>query len=340
MYLEHENLNQSLISLARILLNEGIKRETRGKICYEINEPVLIKVSNPSDRHINIKERKGYNKYLPFAESLWILNGVNELSLPGTYTPNLYSYSDDGKHMRASYSPRIRSFSGITTDYAIDTPKERNILNGGSFGCVDQIKYVVESFKRDINSRQCVVEIADPPKDCFNQDGTLKVTKDQPCTRLLNFQVRDEKLDITVYMRSNDLVFGYACVNFTNFAIFQEIISKIIGVPVGNYYTMANNMHYYDNHENLLENIASQPLDDYPSEFGDWQYEGVFSLEKFDELIYQLYQYELGLRTKQHEELLNFNNDMIDDWAKIFFRYHTKKEVEFVNPYLNKLFLK
>jgi len=54
------------------------------------------------------------------------------------------------------------------------------------------------------------------------------------------------KLDIIVHMRSNDVVWGFSAVNVTNFSIFQWIMADLLGMEVGNYYHIADNMHYYE----------------------------------------------------------------------------------------------
>lgn len=338
MYLEYENMNQSMIGLSKILLKDSIKRETRGYLCYEIPEPVLIKIINPSDRYLNIN-RKGYNKILPFAETLSFMSGVNNLRLAGNYVKNLYNFSDDGEYMRAMYSPRIRCFTGISNDYKVDSPLTRNIYSGFD-SVTDQLKYIIDSFSRDKNSRQCVIEIGDPSKDCFNLDGSLKVTKDYPCTRSLMFQIRNGKLDLTVTMRSNDHVFGAHNVNITNFSYFQEIVSNIINVPVGYYYHFANNYHYYPNqHDDIIFDISKLNPDDYKSEFGEWYYEDkIGDLRNFDYLINNLFSYEENLSKNTSDGVINFNNDLFDDWSKVFRKHWLKEEVKFENPYLNKLF--
>jgi len=336
MELKFNNINQSLIGMSKELLKNGVKRETRGFICYELLEPVTIKIENPSDRHIIIKDRK-QNKFLPFVETLWIMSGVNDLEMPGSYVKNLYTYSDDGQFMRAAYSPRIRCYTGNYSDYKISEPKHRNVFGGGTM-VVDQLKYVIESFKRDNFSRQLMIEIGDPAKDCFNTDGDLKVTKDYPCTRLLNFQLRENKLDLTVYMRSNDHWFGAHSVNITNFTFIQEIVANILGVEVGTYYHVVNNYHFYDNFRPNLELISQYDISSYHEQEKFFYNDKIQSLEHFDNLIETLFDYEKGLRIAKRDYRVDLGVDMFNDWAKVFYHYWTKNKIEFKNPHLNCLF--
>lgn len=336
MYLEFDNINQSLIGLSKFLIENNVKRKTRGFDCYELKEPLLFKINNPSDRYITVPERK-FNKVLPFVEVLWIMGGINDLELPGSYVKNLYTYSDDGQFMRGGYGPRIRAFTGNNSDYKISNQKHRNVFSG-SISVVDQLKYVIEDFGRDFNSRRLIIEIGDPNKDDFNELGDLKNTLDTPCTRLLNFQVRNGKLDLTVYMRSNDHIFGAHGVNITNFTFIQEIVSNILGIESGDYYHFSNNYHYYENFQEKIEELASVDARLYITE-EKWHYKDKLdSLKNFDRLIDELYLYEQELRIDKNFYDKDFGNDMFNDWGKVFLYHHAKRVVKFDNPYLIKLF--
>jgi len=330
-----ENLNTSSIILSRELLNQGIKRKTRGFNCIEFPEPVLIKITNPSDRYINIKLRKN-NKYLPFAESLALAAGVNNMNLYAKYVPSMMEYSDDGKYQRAGYGSRIRSFTGFNGDYKIDDPKFRNVYSG-SVTVVDQLKFVIETLKKDINSRQAIITIADPGKDCFGEDGKLKVTKDMPCSRSIQFMIVDNKLDATLYIRSNDFIFGYQAVNVFNFTWMQEYVANILEMDIGNYYHFANNFHFYEDKLELVKAMADLEVSDYESEFGIWQYKSLFrGLEEFDNEINDLFYLEKLLPN----EYLGYTSkfDMFTDWGRALIQFRNKEKQEFINPYLKKLF--
>lgn len=332
------NLNQALIGMSKELITKGVKRKTRGFSCIELPNPVLICINNPTDRYITIPERK-WNKFLPFVESLWLALGINDLdSLPGNYVKSLYNFSDDGKYWRAAYGPRLRYYSGHGEDYKISDTETAKVFSGG-INHTDQIKFVIESLKRDINSRQAVISVSDPSKDCFNKEGELKVTKDYPCTRSIHFQVNTEgKLDCIVDLRSNDILWGLSAINVFNFTFMQEYVANIVGVPVGNYYHKADNIHYYENFQEKIEEFANLNPEDYKTgEF--WAYSGkIGDLSNFDRLIGELYQYEKELRLNSNFYIKYFGNDMFNDWGKIFYHYHTKQVVNFKNPYLVKLF--
>jgi thymidylate synthase len=333
-----ENLNTSLIGMSKVLIKEGIWRTTRGFKCLEIPYPVTIEITNPTDRYINIEGRK-WNKFLPFVESLWISLGINDLDvLPGNYVKSLYDFSDDGHTWRAGYGTRIRGFSGISTDYNVKNPNLRSFTSG-FVKTVDQLKYVIESFKRDINTRQAIIEIGDPVKDCFDENDNLKVTKDFPCSRSLQFMVVDGKLNCTLYIRSNDIFWGFSAVNVFNFTFMQEYIANILGLEIGNYYHIANNFHVYENSYDKIVQFSILNTDDYKSEFGVWKYKDkIESLNNFDKGINILFNYENRIRNNIGYNEYYFDNKFFDDWLKVIdIRWNTI-DIPFENPYLNKLF--
>lgn len=338
------NLNQALIGMSKEIIKQGKWRETRGFRCLEIPNPVLICIENPTDRYINIPERK-WNKQFGWVESLWLASGTNHLDIATSYIKNMATFSDDGQFVRAGYGPRIRAFSGISVDYAVDDPKYRNVFSGNS-KVVDQLRFVVESFKRDINTRQALISIHDPAKDDFGSDDLLKVTKDQPCCRTIQFMVVDGKLDCTLTIRSNDILWGFSAVNVFNFTLLQEYVAKLINIPVGKYYHFVNNLHVYEDKFDLIKQFSELNPNDYESEFGVFSYEAFveegYSLEKFDKDVNLLFRLEKELRGNPSNvnvaESGDFYYSMFEDWFLVLYNYWTKERELYINPYLNKLF--
>ena len=54
----YSGINSFLKGACKLLLSEGVKRVTRGKICYELPEPFLFKLTEPKARIVTIPERK------------------------------------------------------------------------------------------------------------------------------------------------------------------------------------------------------------------------------------------------------------------------------------------
>lgn len=327
---EYTGVNAFLRDSCRLLLKEGVRRETRGKVCYELPEPYMFKITDPTSRIITIPVRK-WHAPLAYGESLWLATGRNDMDFISLYGSNMKAFSDNGVTMRGGYGPRFRHYDGNDIDYDVRYMRPETMEE------VDQFRYVVECFEKDINTRQAIINIGDPIKDCFGNDGLLKVTKDIPCTRILHFMksANTNKLNLIVSMRSNDLIWGASAVNIFNFTFMQEYFAAILGLEIGAYYHIANNMHYYDDKQKLVEDIAA--VDSVTDEH--FEYTKSFrSLNSFDALLNQLSQEEQKMRVEGNNyHYHTFVDDFFQDWYNVLYRKLTKRDVEFINPNLKNV---
>jgi thymidylate synthase len=332
---EFKGINSFLVGTAKVLLEEGVQRTTRGEKCWELPYPIMVRITNPLSRWVTIPERK-WSLSLPYAESLWLALGRNDLEFIKYYLPNMVNFSDDGEFLRGGYGPRLRFYNGNAIDYKKATPDSNPYYK---YGKVDQFRYIVECFKRDPWTRQATITIGDPPKDCFNIDGCIKSTKDLPCTRLLQFMrsPTGNRLNLTVYMRSNDFIWGASAVNMFNYTFMQEYFASILGLEVGDYYHIANNLHYYDSrHRELVEKLASIDSDSISDD--SYCYDKTFhSLNEFDIFIKRIASWEQRIKAQQTDELIAFGDDFFDDWAKVLYRKIKSAPVNFTNPILNRI---
>ncbi len=328
---EFAGINDFLVKSSLLLLENGVVRETRGMKCYELPEPFVFKITQPTARLITISERK-WNLTLPYAESLWLASGRNNMDFITHYLRRMIDFSDDGKFMRAGYGSRLRAYNGESQDYQVSDVLPSDTLR------VDQFKYVVSCFKEDSNTRRAVINIDDTMKDELEENGHIKHTKDIPCTRLLHFlkNGKSGELDLTVYMRSNDMLWGASAVNIFNFTFMQEYFAAMLGLEVGNYFHIANNFHYYEDKRNMLEAIASvNEYQDFP-----YIYDKKFSsLEEFDEQIKLLSSEESKMRMGDYQYKPDlFVDDFFKDWYSVLFHKNYEEKLIIVkNPILSAL---
>ena len=329
---EYKGINSFLRDACRLLLKEGICRETRGMKCYELPEPVMFKISDPTARLVTIAERNWYAP-LSYGESLWLAAGRNDMEYINLYGSNMKNFSDNCETMRGGYGPRLRHFNGSSIDYDIRQIREVFPME------VDQFRYVVECFKKDECTRQAIINIGDPIKDCFDKVGNLKVTKDIPCTRMLHFMkdAKERKLNLIVSMRSNDLIWGASAVNVFNFTLIQEYFSAILGMEIGCYYHIVNNLHYYENKREMVEAIAA--VDEVEDEH--FEYNKYFqSLEVFDKFIFELSKEEQKMRLEgDNYKYHSFSDPFIQDWYNVLYTRLTKRKIDFINPVLKSLII-
>jgi thymidylate synthase len=124
---------------------------------------------------------------------------------------------------------------------------------------VNQMEWVYNSLVKDKDTRQAVAFLNCP---YYQYEGN----KDFVCTMYLNFWIRKDFLDMKVQMRSNDIFYGLSY-DAPWFASLQQSLylslKKIYpGLKLGIYYHYADNIHYYDRHFNLVDNILDATLQD------------------------------------------------------------------------------
>jgi len=102
----------------------------------------------------------------------------------------------------------------------------------------DQIDYVVNLLRNEPETRQATISIYDGKEhDTF--------AFDTPCTYAVQFTIVNNKLDMCVTMRSNDLWYGF-CNDQYCFSKMQEMVSNELNIEPGVYYHFAHNMHLYN----------------------------------------------------------------------------------------------
>jgi thymidylate synthase len=112
----------------------------------------------------------------------------------------------------------------------------------------------VETLKADKDSRRASIVILQP------YHLNMK-TNDVPCTYSLNFRIRENKLNMSVHMRSQDAVFGMGN-DAPTFSIIHEMLFTVLKdtypeLELGIYYHTADSFHIYARHFELLDKITS-----------------------------------------------------------------------------------
>ena len=143
----------------------------------------------------------------------------------------------------------IGQFSGMWSTLTNPDSNEIN-SNYGSLLFGDQLKWVVESLKSDKNTRQAIAFL-NQPKFQF------KGNKDFVCTMYLNFFIRDNKLNMKVQMRSNDVVYGYK----NDYAWQQHVLEELaydLHIEAGKMIWQVQNLHVYEKHFDLIQPIHNR----------------------------------------------------------------------------------
>ena len=190
----------------------GGNRESRdGAVIGECINAVTV-ITDPTRCIMQNGIRKMPMRYA-IGEMLWYLSGENTLDNIRKYTSAWDRMSDDGETVNSNYGWCIVDKYGF-----------------------NQLDYVLQKLRDDPGTRQAVIHIKHPSD---------KPTNDMNCTVCLQFFVRDGKLYMTTYMRSNDLWLGFPFDVF-QFTALQVWLSMKLHCELGTYTHIAGSLHLYE----------------------------------------------------------------------------------------------
>ena len=75
----------------------------------------------------------------------------------------------------------------------------------------------------------------------------------KPCNLIITFRIARDRLDMTVFNRSNDLVWGCCGANAVHFPMLQEYLAGRMEVDVGGYWQVSTNLHLYEEHIKMFQ---------------------------------------------------------------------------------------
>ena len=101
-----------------------------------------------------------------------------------------------------------------------------------------QLDKVVAMLKDYPDTRQATISIYDGKE-------INKYRNDTPCTYAVQFTVLNNKLNMCVTMRSNDLWYGF-CNDQYCFSQLMQMVSERTGYELGEYFHFAHNLHLYN----------------------------------------------------------------------------------------------
>lgn len=177
-------------------------------------------ISDPLERWV-LARRPAINPAFAIVETVWILAGRDDSSLPNYWNPKLPKYTGPGERYHGAYGYRLRRQFGF-----------------------DQLDRAYRALKNNPDSRQVVLQIWAPRIDLPDGEGK-PASQDVPCNVLSMLKVRDGKLEWTQVMRSNDLFRGVPY-NFVQFTVLQEVMAGWLGLEVGSYNHLSDSLHVYE----------------------------------------------------------------------------------------------
>jgi thymidylate synthase len=268
------NVHEALPKVVQALLlkKNAVKRNSRNGEVLVFKEPVTTVYRKPTERVLFYPDRDA-NPFFHFMESLWMLAGRKDVEMPATYVKNIKNFSDDGIFFNAAYGHRlIKQYSK------------------------NQLKEIIDILKNDPDSRQAVAQI-------WSHEDLLKNTKDKPCNLMAVFSINCEnKVDMIVYNRSNDIVWGAYGANAVHFSYFHEYVAAGIGKEVGVYRQVSNNLHAYLDTLEKVKNIGEYEAINNPYSYPN-------GLKPFPLVNSQLEHWELDLKLFMDDAPCSTMND-------------------------------
>jgi len=215
----------------------GKEYHTRNGSAMRTPFPVTTIYNHPEER-VLFDPKRDANPFFHLMESIWMIAGRRDVDFVAKFASNMKEYSDDGVILRGAYGYRWRHWFGV-----------------------NQIYWVIDHLMDYPESRRAVVSMWDSDKDI---KAVNEGTKDVPCNTAIYFTIRDDRLDMTVTNRSNDIIWGCYGANAVHMSFLQEYVALKLGVKLGKYYQISNDWHIYANHYHLLESKSAEWVDHYP----------------------------------------------------------------------------
>lgn len=212
----HEGLPRALEYLEQL----GENRDSRNGPVLQSPCPVTTVYERPNEKVLFWPDRDA-NPAFHLFESIWMLAGRNDLAGPQRYVKTFGQYSDDGVTLHGAYGHRWR--------FAFNH---------------DQLPIIVERLKKMPEDRRSVLQMWDSGWDLR---GTNE-SKDVCCNLTATLQRGDQgELNLVVFCRSNDVIFGCYGANAVHFGFLLEYLALAIGCPIGSYSQVSVNFHAYQN---------------------------------------------------------------------------------------------
>jgi len=172
-------------------------------------------ITDPKNRKIINRERKWNEEYAE-AEWQWYLTGDPKISTLG----DIYGKVPEIWKRMADENGQVNSNYGYQWERA------------------RQLENVVEMLIKNPSTRQACISIYDGKE-------ISDYASDTPCTYAVQFTILDNRLNMCVTMRSNDLWFGF-CNDQYCFSKLQQLVSERLKLKTGTYYHFVHNLHLYN----------------------------------------------------------------------------------------------
>lgn len=158
---------------------------------------------------------------------------------------------------------------------------------------IDQIKEVIETIKKNPDSRRIMVSAWNPSvlpdtSKPFAENVANNKAALPPCHALFQFYIANGKLSCQLYQRSADVFLGVPF-NIASYALLTMMIAQVCDLEVGDFVHTFGDVHIYNNHREQVElqltrtprTLPVMKLNPDVKDIFNFKYED-FSLEGYD----------------------------------------------------------
>lgn len=213
------------------LMERGMTNHARGTTSKELLD-VALEIEDPRSCLYSNKIRGSQQKYIA-AEFLWYYAGRNDVKFISKWAKFWETIQNPDGTANSAYGNLIfvkKNEHGIT-----------------------QYQWALQSLINDSNTRQAILHFNAPVHQ-------YQTNKDFVCTMYANLHIRQNKLYMSVFMRSNDSIWGTP----TDVAFFCSLQMQIHShlkniypdLELGSYTHIANSYHIYDRHYDLAARMC------------------------------------------------------------------------------------
>jgi len=216
------NIRDALPLAVKYVTRFGEKEITRNGIAIVSPKPVTIRYRFPK-HHVLVNRVRDANPFFHLMEAIWMLAGRQDGAFLDHYIKDFSKTFGINGVIPDAYGYRWRCRLGY-----------------------DQLEEIIDQLKASTNTRQAVLQMW--------YDDLIAEHPIKPCNLVATFRIHKNKLDMTVFNRSNDLILGCCGANAVHFPILQEYMAGMIGVKIGEYWQVTTNLHLYQKHIEMLSN--------------------------------------------------------------------------------------
>jgi len=230
------NAQEALGKGLLLLKNNGLGQDSRNGLVIRAEGPVATVYSSPLERVVSWPDRDA-NPFFHLYEALWMLAGRRDVAGPARYAKNMLNYSDDGETLHDAYGDRWRFYFGK-----------------------NQLHTIISNLMINKLDRQCVLQMWDARVDLGRRGKAI------PCNLTATFQVDPvwNKLDLVVFCRSNDIIWGTYGANAVHFGFLLEYVALKTNIAAGKYTQISVNYHAYEKEYEKSLPIAHMEYTGYP----------------------------------------------------------------------------